>query len=112
MESGPVEALVISHTHGWSNFGVKCIERFPELWGKVKLLLLGFPTTYFSEQGFCRKYCTGHARKYRNRLAMNKIGETPFMLTNGQPALKKLADTRYTIATLALVGMSCFFGNE
>ena len=72
----------------------------------MKLLLLGFPMTYFPEQGFCQVL---HTRKYRNRIAMNKIGETPFKLTNVQPALKNLADTRYTIATFSLVEMSCFF---
>jgi len=53
------EAPVLFHTHGWSNFWIKCSERFPELRGKVKLLLLWFPTTYFPEQGFCQVgYCT------------------------------------------------------
>ena len=41
-----------------------------QLSGKVKLILLGFPTTYFPEQGFCQVL---HARnKYRNRLVMSK----------------------------------------
>jgi len=45
------------HTHGWSDFWFECSELFPELWGKVKLLLLVIPTTYFAEQVFS-KYCT------------------------------------------------------
>jgi len=75
-----------------------------QLSGKVKLILLGFPTTYFPEQGLCQVL---HKRnKYRSRLDMSNNGETSFKLTNFQPALKKLADN--TIARFALVGMSCF----
>jgi len=48
------EAHAIFQTYRWSDFSIKCSERFPELWGKVKLLLLAFPTTYFAEQGFCQ----------------------------------------------------------
>jgi len=61
--------------------------------GKVKLILLRFPTTYFPEQGFCQVLYTRN--KYRNRLDMNKIGKSPFKLTNLQPALKKLADRHH-----------------
>jgi len=64
-----------------------------QLFGKVKLILLGFPTTYFPEQGFCQVLHTRN--KYRNRLEMSKIGETPFKLTNLQPALRKLADKHH-----------------
>jgi len=88
-----------------------------QLSGKVKLILLGFPTTpisrnvstfrktegntvlldfpttYFPEQGFCQ---VRHTRNnYRNRLEMSKIGETPFKVTNLQPALRKLADKHH-----------------
>ena len=49
--------------------------------------------TYFPEQGFCQGLHTRN--KHRNRLGMNKIGETPFKLTNLQPALKKLADKHH-----------------
>jgi len=49
--------------------------------------------TYFPEQGFCQVLHTGN--KYRNRLDMNKISETPFKLTNLQPAFKKLADKHH-----------------
>ena len=59
----------------------------------MKLILLGFPTTYFPEQGFCQILNTRN--KYGNRLDLNMIGETPFKLTNLQPALKKLADKRH-----------------
>jgi len=64
-----------------------------QLSGKVKLILLGFPMTYFPEQGFCQVLHT--CNKYRNRLDMNKIGETPFKLTNLQLALKKLANKHH-----------------
>jgi len=63
-------ARVIFHTHGWSDFWIKCSERIPELWGKVKLLLLAFPTTYFAEQGFCQ--VLHKCNKYRNLLDMSK----------------------------------------
>ena len=46
------EARVVFHTHGWSDFWTKSSEHFPELWGKVKLLLLTFPTTCDAKQGF------------------------------------------------------------
>jgi len=61
-----------------------------QLSGKVKLILLGFPTTYFPEQGFRQVLHTRN--KYRNRLDMRKIGEAPFKLTDLQPTLRKLAD--------------------
>jgi len=47
----------------------------------------------FPEQGSCQVLHTRN--KYRNRLDMNKIGETPLILTNLQPALKKLADKHH-----------------
>jgi len=61
--------------------------------GKVNLILLGFATTYFPEQGFCQVLHTRN--KYRNHLDMSKIGETPFKVTNLQPALRKLADKHH-----------------
>jgi len=64
-----------------------------QLSGKVKLILLGFTTTYFPEQGFCQVLHTRN--KYRNRLDMGNIGETPFKLTNLQPVLKKLVDKHH-----------------
>jgi len=68
------EVPVIFHTHGWSDFWIKCSERFPELWGDVKLLLLTFAMTYVAEQGFCQAL---HMRsKNCNRLDMKNIGET------------------------------------
>jgi len=64
-----------------------------QLSGKVKLILLRFPTTYFPELGFGQVL---HMRnKYRNRLDMSNIGETSFKLTNLQPSLKKLADKHH-----------------
>jgi len=59
----------------------------------MKLILPGFPTTYFPEQGFCQVLHTRN--KYRDRLDMNKIGDTLFKLMNLQPALKKLADKHH-----------------
>jgi len=74
-------APVIFHTYGWSNFWIKCSEHFPELCGKVKLLLglLAFPTTYFPDEGF-------YQMLYRNRPDMNKIGESPYDLKTDQLA--------------------------
>jgi len=48
-------------------------ERFPEVLGKVKLmLLLKFPTKYVAEQGFNQVL---HMRnKYRNILDVNNTG--------------------------------------
>jgi len=78
-----------------------------QLSGKLKLILLGLPMTYYPEQGFCQVLHT--CNKCRNRLDMNKIGETPFQLTNLQPALKKLAHKHHR-----KVRISCnelFYGN-
>jgi len=52
------EAYAICYYHGWSDVSIKCSERFPEVLGKVKLiLLLKFPTKYVAEQ-ISTKYCT------------------------------------------------------
>ena len=56
------EARAVFLTNEWFHFWIKCSERFPELWGKVKLLLLAFPTTYFAEQGFCQALHTRDER--------------------------------------------------
>jgi len=64
-----------------------------QLSGKVKLILLGLPTTCFPQRGFCQVLHTRN--KYRDRLDMSNIGETQFKLTNLQPALKKLADKHH-----------------
>jgi len=47
--------------------------------------------------------------KYRNRLDMSKIGETPFKLTNLQPALGKLADKHHRKVRISWNEL--FFGN-
>jgi len=69
---------------------MKCSERFPHFWRKVKLLLLlDLPTTYDAEQGFNQVL---HIRaKYRNRLAKNKTcgNAIGIKLTNIQSASKK-----------------------
>jgi len=61
----------------------------------VKLLLLVFPTTYFSEKGFCQVLHTRN--KYRNDFDMNKTGGNAIRLktTNLQSTLKKLADKHH-----------------
>jgi len=72
----------------------KCIERFSEVWGNVKPLLLEFPTTCVAEQG-CRQVL--HTRnKYGNDLHMNKTGGNTIRLklTNLHTALKKLTDEK------------------
>jgi len=47
------EARTIFYYHRWSDFWIKCSERFREVRGKVKLLLLlEFTTMYTAEQGF------------------------------------------------------------
>jgi len=38
------EACAIFYYHGWSDASIKCSERFPEVLGKVKIIvLLKFP---------------------------------------------------------------------
>jgi len=78
-----------------------------QLSGKVKLILLGFTTTYFPEQGFFQVLHTRN--KYRNRLDMSKIGETPFKLTKLQPALRKVADKHH--CKVRISWNELFFGN-
>jgi len=61
---------------GWSDFWIKCSERFPKDWGRVNLLLiLDFPTTYVAQQGF--NHVLRIRNKNRNRLDMNKTAGTP-----------------------------------
>jgi len=67
---------------------MKCSEGFPELWEKVKQLLLGFPTTYFAEQGFCQLLHTRN--KYRNNLDIEQDrGIAILKLTNRQLVFQK-----------------------
>jgi len=52
------EVCAIFYYYGWSDVWIKCSERFPEVLGKVNLmLLLKFPTKYVPEQ-VSTKYCT------------------------------------------------------
>jgi len=45
------EACALFYYHGWSDVWIKCSERFPEVLGKVKLVLLRkFPTKNVAEQ--------------------------------------------------------------
>jgi len=51
------EACAIFYYHGWSYVSIKCSERFTEVLGKVKLmLLLQIPTKYVAEQ-VSTEYC-------------------------------------------------------
>ena len=40
------EVHAIFTAHGWADFWIKCGDQFPELWEKIKLFLLAFPSTY------------------------------------------------------------------
>jgi len=63
----------------------------PEVWGKVKLLLLlEFPTTYVAEQGFNQVLYMRN--KYCNHVDMNHTDGNDLKLTNLKPALKKFTD--------------------
>ena len=66
------EARAIFNAHGWTAFWIKCSDRFPELWAKVKLFLLAFPLPYIVEEGFSEVLYMRN--KYRNRLDMDKTG--------------------------------------
>ena len=70
------EARAIINAHGWTAFWIECSDRFPELWAKVKLFLLAFPSTYIVEEGFSKVLYMRN--KYRNRLDMDKTGGTQF----------------------------------
>ena len=72
------EAHAIFTAHGWADFLIKCGDRFPELWEKIKLFLLAFLSTYVVEQGFSELLYMRN--KYPNRLDMNKTGVTRFDL--------------------------------
>jgi len=74
--------------HGWSDFWIKCSERFPKVWGKFKLSLPEIPSTCFPEQGF--NHVLHMRKKYRNCLDMNKTERNAkrLELINLQPALK------------------------
>jgi len=104
------ETRAIFYWHGCLDFWITYSERFPDVCGKVKqLLLLVFPTTYVSEQGFSQVLHM-HS-KYRNRLDINMTSGNamaiPFKLTNLQSALKKLTNEKPG-ARFVVVGINCF----
>ena len=73
--------------------GEKCSDQFSELWAKVTLILLAFPSTYNVEQGFSEVLYI-KKKQYRNRLDMNKTGghTIRFKLTTLHPAFASLAE--------------------
>ena len=75
-----------------ADFWIKCGDRLPELWEKIKLFLLAFPSTYVVEQGFSEVLYVRN--KYRNRLDMNKTGghTVRLKLTNLHPSFASLAE--------------------
>ena len=86
------EARAIFRAHGWAGFWIKCNNRFPELWEKVRLFILAFPTTYIAEKGFSEVLYMRN--KYRNRLDMNMTGGNSIRLklTSLNPAFANLAE--------------------
>ena len=66
------EARAIIRAHGWADFWIKCNNRFPELWEKVKLSVLAFPSTCIAEQGFSEVLYMRN--EHGNRLNANMIG--------------------------------------
>ena len=85
------EARAIFRAHGWAAFWIKWKNRFPQLWEKVELFILAFPTTYIAEQGFSEVLYMRN--KYRNRLDMNATGgdSIRLKLTSLMPAFSNLA---------------------
>jgi len=84
--------LSFMHTDG-QIFGSSIVSVFQNFgWGKTKLLLLTFTTTYFAEQGVSQVLHTRN--NYSNWFDTNKAGGNAMRLklTNLQPALKKLTD--------------------
>ena len=63
-----------------------------QLWEKVELFILAFPTTYIAEQGFSEVLYMRN--KYRNRLDMNATGgdSIRLKLTSLMPAFSNLAE--------------------
>ena len=86
------EARAIFRAHGWAAFWIKWKNRFPQLWEKVELFILAFPTTYIAEQGFSEVLYMRN--KYRNRLDMNATGgdSIRLKLTSLMPAFSNLAE--------------------
>jgi len=79
--------------------------------GKSEAIITGVSHDIFSWATFLPQVL--HTRKYRNRLAMNMIrGKLHLHWPTCSLLWKSLQKLVYTIATFALVGMSCFFGNE
>ena len=86
------EARAIFRAHVWAAFWIKWKNRFPQLWEKVELFILAFPTTYIAEQGFSEVLYMRN--KYRNRLDMNATGgdSIRLKLTSLMPAFSNLAE--------------------
>ena len=55
-----------------AGFWIKCNNKFPELWEKVKLFVLAFSTAYIAIQGFGEVLYMQN--KCSNRLGMNMTG--------------------------------------
>ena len=86
------EARAVLRAHGWAGFWIKCNNRFQQMWKKVKLLTLAFPTTYIAEQGFSEELYMRN--KYRNTFGMNIIGGNliRLKLTRLNPTFANLAE--------------------
>ena len=64
-------------------------EKFPILWEKVKVLFIGFPSSYLVERGFSAVILL--LTKARNRLDIVDRGDLRLRLTNLQPDIQGLA---------------------
>ena len=83
------EAMATFRTSGWRALWITHGQRFPQLWERVHLLLLTFPTSYLVEQGFSQAL---HMQsKYRNRLNLISSGALRLKLTSQCPDVKTLA---------------------
>jgi len=100
------EGRAIFHAYGWSNFGLSAVSIFRTLW-KSEVIITGFPTTYFAEQDFCQALHRRNSNKYRNRLDVNKTGETPHDINWSTCNLVWKSLQINTTVRFAFVGTKC-----
>ena len=85
------EGDVLFQQVGYETFWPKEQVKYPNLWEKIKLLLLAFPSSYLLEKGFSLVWQL--LTKQRNRLQICKRGDLRLLLSNIEPDIIKLTNS-------------------
>ena len=79
------EGEVLFQQIGYKAFWPKEQVKYPHFWGKIKLLLLAFPSSYLAQKGFSSVLQL--LTKQRNRLQIRKRGDLRLFLSNIEPLI-------------------------